>query len=243
MSYLFQGATIGPAGIFNDTQNVPEMLYLIQKKFFGLANTLPDLNIVSETFPNSIFQIPNAFPYVHQSKIYSQFVPLSNPLISNPFNSSYIDPNKCYKSVTFSNFNQPTFFGRTMLTNQNSSRYVSSEYPYIAFYSNILLTSVTKNATTLYGAFATSYGHPLLQNTISGFYDLTYTPHLYFSNTGLEIFNNNGYWLLDTDAGVVTFYDANTAGNQVTANNPPLISFFRYEGLFGEANILSGQDF
>jgi hypothetical protein len=239
---LFQGNTIGSAGILNDTQNVPEMLYLIQKKFFGLANTLPDLIITAETFPNSIYKIPNAFPYIHQNKIYSQFVPLSNPLISDPFDSISIDLNKCYKDITFSNFNQERFFGKTMLTNQNSSKYISFKYPYIAFYSNILLTSVTKTATSLYSSFATSYGHPLLQNTISGFYDLNYMPHLYYSNTGSEIVNNDGSWLLDTDAGVVTFYDNNNVGNQVSVTNPPLISFYRYEGLIGEASILQGQD-
>ena len=60
-SYLFQGSNIGPNGILADSQNVPEMMYLIVKKNFGLANTIPDRLYTSETYPNfkneSLFDI------------------------------------------------------------------------------------------------------------------------------------------------------------------------------------------
>ena len=243
-SYLFRGSNIGPNGIFRDGQNVPEMLYLIQKKFFGLANTLVDVNFTAEALPNFVYKVPNAFPYIHQTKLYSQFVPTSNPLVSNPEDSLSLDPNKCYRDTTFPNFNQDTYFGIDMLSDANSSRFSSLIYPYIAFYSNILLTNITSPGQTLYVNLDTTYANPLLQNAISGYYDYSYTPHLYFSNTGGEITNDNGYWLLDTDVGTITFYDSNAStGPQVSRNNPPRISFFRYEGLFGEANILSSQEF
>jgi len=241
-TYLFRGSNIGPNGIFRDAQNVPEMLYLIQKKFFGLANTLPDLIIGAETKPNSVLNIPNAFSYINQKKIYGQEIPLSNPMLASSFNTYSIDLTKCFLDPTFSNVGQPIFFGKTMLNNINSAKYISCNYPYICYYSNICLTDITKTGTTLYNTFKTTYGHPKLQNAISGFYDLSYTPRLYYSNTNIEITNLDGYWLLDTDAGVLTFYDSNTIpGYQVDASSPPYISFFRYEGLFGEANILTDQ--
>jgi len=130
-----------------------------------------------------------------------------------------------------------------MNTNRNCARYISCNYPYIAFYSTILLTSVTPSGgTSLYSNFATTYSHNLLQNTIPGPYDYSYMPHIFYSNTQVEITNQDGYWLLDPDAGLITFYDSNTGGSQVSASNPPYASFFRYEGLFGEASILQGQE-
>jgi hypothetical protein len=238
-SYLFQGSNIGPNGLLRDAQNIPEMMYLIIKKNFGLANTIPDRLYASETVPNTRNAIPNAFPFIHQRKLYSQDVPLSNPMvrsIQTLNNNNYIDH-------SFSNTNK-LFWGNQTLVEFQSSKYINCNYPYICYYSNLLLTNTIRgNPITAYSNFNTSYGHPLLINAISEFYDTTYRPYLYYSNTGNRIVGTDGYWLLDPDAGIVTFYDSNTGGSQVNSNNPPRISFFRYEGLFGEANILSSQDF
>jgi hypothetical protein len=238
-SYLFQGSNIGSDGLLKDAQNIPEMMYLIVKKNFGLANTIPDRLYSSETVPNIRNAIPNSFPFIHQTKLYSQYVPLSNPMVSQVQglnNNNYID-------YSFSNTNK-LFWGNQTLVEFQSSKYINCNYPYICYYSNLLLTNViNESVATIYSNFNTSYGHPLLINAIPEFYDLTYRPYLFYSNTGARIISRDGYWLLDPDAGIVTFYDSNTGGSQVNSNNPPRISFFRYEGLFGEANILSGQDF
>ena len=42
-SYIFKGSNIGPNGVTADTVDIPEMMYLISKKFFGYPNTIPKL--------------------------------------------------------------------------------------------------------------------------------------------------------------------------------------------------------
>ena len=41
-TYLFQGSNIGPGGVLYDALNVPEMFYVLQKKYLGIPNTVPD---------------------------------------------------------------------------------------------------------------------------------------------------------------------------------------------------------
>lgn len=242
-SYLFEGSNIGSNGIFRDAQNIPEMMYLIVKKNFGLANTIPDRLYSSETVPNIRNAIPNSFPFIHQTKVYSQIVPLSNPMTSGFTSTRQTLNNNNYIDYSFSNVGV-NFWGANSLSDFTSVKYINCNFPYICYYSNLLLTNVIRNLpTTLYSNFNTSYGHPLLIRTIPEFYDISYRPYLYYSNTGDRINLIDGYWLLDPDAGIVTFYDSNNPGQQVSRSNPPRISFFRYEGLFGEANILSSQEF
>jgi len=249
-TYLFKGSNIGPNGIFRDSQNVPELLYALQKKLNGNTNITIDTSyLTTGTGGNFNSFTPNAFANNHQLNIFSQYVPLSNP-----FGSSAIsfNTNRAILVNSWSNFNYYGF-ASPMSNDLLSSKYISIEYPYIAFYSNLLLTSPTifRNQNTGdYRNLDTTYTHPLLQNTISGFYDLSYKPYLIGrrrdNNNPTEILSTNGAWTLDTDSGVITFYDSNTTGTtqavQVSRSNPPRISFFRYEGLFGEANILQGQD-
>ena len=243
VSYFFQGSNIGPNGVLNDGINVPEYLYLLSKKFFGYINTVPDLSFISEDVPTFAYSIPNGFPYLHQKKLYAQIVPLSNPMLDT--NSYLLNPEAISYVHSFSNYNY-FYFNRYMTNDNLSSKYISKEYPYIAFYSNLLLTNlsnIVRNPTTLYSNFDTTYVHPLLQQAISVNYDGSYAYSLYQSNGIDQIYSDNGYSLVDTDVGSVNFYDRITSGQQVNSNNPPRISFFRYEGLFGEANILSSQEF
>ena len=244
-SYLFTGQTIGPNGVVNDALNVPEMMYAIQKKFLGIPNTIPDIQYASEFYPSVSGNIPNAFPNIHQFKIYSQRVPLSNPASGrSPTDIVIFDPTKSTRDTTFVNSNFPTFFGYTMSNDLLSSRWICNSHPYISYYSNVLLTSVYERIrfpSTNYSNFAISYGHPLLVNSISGRYDVTYLPTL-FTNNGLNIyFETDGYWQLDNETGIVMFFDSNTTRPQVTAAAAPRISFYRYEGLFGDASITEGQ--
>jgi hypothetical protein len=132
-----------------------------------------------------------------------------------------------------------------------SAKYISNEYPYIAYYSNLLLTYIPAG-TSVYSNLDVAYGHPLLQNAISEYYDSSYVTTLYSKQRTngqfIKLEKTDGYWAVDTDGGIVTFYDSNTrtaiglSQKQVSRSNPPRISFYRYEGLFGEANILEGQD-
>lgn len=242
-AYLFNGTTIGPNGVLRDGIDVPEYLYLLSKKFFGYVNTVPDLVYYGEEVPSFQVTTPNGFPNLHQNKLYAQKVPLSNPFVDT--NTYLIKPDSMSRVISFSN-NGYRYFDQNMNNDTLSSKYISKELPYIAFYSNVLLTGLSiaaRKPASLYVEYDTTYVHPLLQNAISKNHDGSYDYKLYQSDGVTPIFVDNGFWLVDTDVGSVNFYDRNTSGLQVSSTNPPRISFFRYEGLFGEANILSGQDF
>ena len=247
-SYLFRGLNIGSTSIFDDSINVPEFLSLLSKKFFGYVNTVPDNFYYSEDVPSFQYSTPNGFPYLHQNKLNSQVIPLSNPLVDtsrfSAITTTYsLKLEAMSKDPTFSNYNY-FYFNKNMKNDSLSSKYISKDYPYIAFYSNLLLTNISINersSTSLYkNNFDITYVHPLLQNAISINYDYSYSYNLYQSDGTTIITPFNGSWLVDTDVGAVSFYDRTVP--QVGSNNLPRISFFRYEGLIGEASILQGQD-
>jgi hypothetical protein len=186
------------------------------------------------------------------------------PRSNLPFNNYILDP-------TFSNVNFR--FPSTALVVQDdleSRRYYSSNYPYIAYYSNLLLSKTGDDSgiNPIYTTYNTvSYGHPLLVNAIP----ITLVPYangspgsysttLLTSNIGAQIViePTNGYWLVDTDSGLLTVYDAfrssELGGIQLgpilesdgtlTGNyRLPRISFYRYEGLIGSTNVANTQDF
>lgn len=248
--YLFQGFTIGSSGVRYDTINIPEMMYLISKKLFGIPNTIPDLLYSDELQPSFRTNIGNSFPNIYQNKIYSQFIPISNTMgIRNVF-----QPQTTILDVSWSNYNYRNFYNVSILTDDLSKRYVSKTHPYICYYSNLLLSPLAnyfaRSPNSLYRNCPT-YVHPLLVNSISPRHDNTYFIQLYQSNGINVIDSSDGFPLIDNDAGIVIFYDSNTRSRQgstflqsqqVDFNNPPRISFYRYEGLFGEASILEGQD-
>jgi hypothetical protein len=112
-----------------------------------------------------------------------------------------------------------------------------------------------------------AFSHPLLVNSIpvtQSPYDNgqpgAYSVTLLTSNIGNQsnISQLDGYWLVDTDSGVLTLYDSNTNvklgiqyddQDQVILSggspvyNLPRISFYRYEGLIGSTDVASTQDF
>lgn len=240
--YLFQGNNIGPDGIYSDGQNVPEMLYAFQKKMIGVANIVIDSSYLSINYgANYLTTTPNAFMRTHQNNLYAQYVPLKNPItiITNDENNFFIVDSNTMHEIQWSNYGY-TYFGRFMSNDNISKKYISCNYPYIAYYKNLLLTAIGVGISQSYKELDTTYTHPLLQNAISTYYDSSYFTQVTSSNIVVD--KTNGWWTLDTDAGVLTFYDKNYYIPQVSRTNPPRISFFRYEGLVGEANILQGQD-
>jgi hypothetical protein len=233
-----------------DAINVNEGMNYLIKKSLGRPNTVPQGSLYGEV-PDTF----NSFPFININKLYNQVIPRSNL----PFNNYILDP-------TFSNVNFK--FPSTALVVQNdleSRRYYSSNYPYIAYYSNLLLSKtgddsgVNQNYTTLN---TVSYGHPLLVNAIP----ITLVPYangspgsysttLLTSNIGAQIViqPTNGYWLVDTDSGLLTVYDAfrdvqlgavyDIDGTFTGNYRLPRISFYRYEGLIGSTNVANTQDF
>jgi hypothetical protein len=161
----------------------------------------------------------------------------------------YLERSELQKIEEWSNYNYFAF-STTMSNDSESLKYILPDYPYIAYYDNLLLTCIGYDENKgLYSSLDTTYTHPLLQGLISDSYDITYSYQLKGINKNNDakfiLEKNNGSWILDNDAGVLTFYDIidpATNAKQVSRSNAPRISFYRYEGLYGEANILSGQD-
>jgi len=240
--YLFEGKTIGNnSNIRFDTINIPEMMFIITKKMFGIPNTIPDLIYSSEYKPDTRNNTGNAFPSIYQNKIFSQDIPQSNPMgirsLFSPINAILDD--------SWSNYNYSPIYGINICNDNLSKRYFSKTHPYICYYSNLLLSPLTnyfgRFSGSLYRTIPT-YLHPLLINSISARHDFTYYIQMYQSDGITPIEPNDGFPLIDNDTGIVIFYDSNTLTRQVTPSNLPRISFYRYEGLFGEASILKGQD-
>ena len=207
-----------------------EAIYFLLKKSFGFPNTTPHGPIRNEAVNNG-----NSFPSVSMLKQYNQLIPAVNP------NDYILDP-------SWSNFGYKNDFKASGFDNDSvSKRYYSSNYPYIVMYSNLLLTSLTPEGRPFiqfgYDTTYPSYGHPLLANTIPITFDPIKTYNWVLRNSNdTEIEDFDGYWLCDTDAGVITFYDSNTQVPQVTNLNPPNFTFYRYEGLIGTTNVASTQD-
>jgi hypothetical protein len=239
-----------------DAISVYEAMNYLFKKSIGYPNYFPQGPLYAEIIDNY-----NSFPFINKNKIYNQPIPQSNL----PFNNYIEDPT--FSNVIFK-FQTNDFI---VTPDRNAKRYYSSNYPYIVYYSNVLLTNVADySIPTIYGnIFQTvAFSHPLLVNSIPvtavpynngqpGAYSVT----LLTSNIANQsnISKLDGYWLVDTDSGVLTLYDSNTTfklgiqydnQNQVITTddgspvyNLPRISFYRYEGLIGSTDVASTQDF
>jgi hypothetical protein len=240
-----------------------EILNFIFKKQFGIPNARPYSTYNTEATQSSLAnstkdrQFSQEIPYECPIDIYEDIDFRSN-IANNP------------------NINIIAGINSTDYTNAdfNQAKYISSSHPYLVFYSNIIMKPVNTNSKLSF--YAVDYVNPfnvLTQNAISYYYslknnniynnisdstrlynsqlklyDITGTTELSFGN---RLF---GSWLIDTDSGIVTFYDnvniSITDDDGVTTtipvdgiNNPPRISFWRYEGLIGNNTVMSVQDF
>jgi hypothetical protein len=215
-----------------DSISPQEAIYFLLKKSLGYPNTTPHGPLFSEAVNNG-----NSLPFITLLKQYNQLIPVPNP------NDYILDP-------SWSNFGYTNAFkaAPTGFCNDSfSKRYYSSNYPYIAMYSNLLLTNLAPEGAPFsqfgYGTTDPSYGHPLLANAIPITFDPEKTYRWVLQNSNNNIIQDfDGYWLCDTDAGVITFYDSNTLRPQVSRNNLPRFTFYRYEGLIGATNVATTQD-
>jgi hypothetical protein len=86
--------------------------------------------------------------------------------------------------------------------------------------------------THIAGSTDRSYYHASLKNSITfNFGDGSYNYSLYKSDSTTVIPFGQGDWLLDNEAGVLTFYGA--LPTAVSAAQPPQISFYKYVGALG----------
>jgi hypothetical protein len=182
---------------------------LLYKKYIGIVNT--------GAFLDSEYAV-NAAPAVLSNKIYLDDIPLSAP-------------------VKLSQRNIP-----------NGTAQDGSGYPYLVFYK-VKLTSLTgSDKNFVYDIFnttgttgATQSSDNILTDAIASNYDPngTYGIKVNYdkvSGSGLldgEVFISN--YTFDKDGGVLSIYGK----PEVSAANPPTISFWRYEGRKGSAGFAS----
>jgi hypothetical protein len=113
------------------------------------------------------------------------------------------------------------------------SKYISSNYPYISYFSTVKLVSATFCNNV-------SFLSPLLQNIITPSYDLTYLYKI-FANSSNDIAStrDSQNYYVDPDIGILTFF--NPSVNNFNSGNRPSISFYRYEGQKGDSQFLNIQ--
>jgi len=222
-SYPLIGPTSNYQDYLADGVDPTEILNYLFKKSFGFPNTSPYLDYANDknSFYNSEKNLPN-------NNIYGQFIPLSTDFL--------------YPLIQDISWRNPGYPGN----NTTGVKYISSNYPYIAYYSNIKMTFASTNDNSnsffcgnIINAKTTNFSKNSIPYT---FGDLTFAPVIKDENGTTFDFGDSNYgsWLLDADSGVLTFYDRiNLAQYAVSALNPPRITFWRYEGLTGNSGIVN----
>jgi len=111
-------------------------------------------------------------------------------------------------------------------------KYISSNYPYISYFSTVQLVSATLCNNL-------SFTSPLLKNVITSAYDLSYLYKI-FANSSNDIARtrDSQNYYLDPDIGTLTFFNSSVNFN---SRNTPSISFYKYEGQKGDSQFLNIQ--
>ena len=106
-----------------------------------------------------------------------------------------------------------------------------SDYSYIKRYVKI-------ETEVVIGSDSQSYYSDSLVNCIPFFHDPstgTYLGTLYRNDGTTEIpyGPSGGNWIIDYSSGIITFHDYNTVSSYVDSDNPPVITFIKYDGTTG----------
>jgi hypothetical protein len=179
---------------------------LLFKKFLGKPSTDSDLRFFAEP------SLP-ARPNVFTTQIWSEAVPATRP--TGDWNGD-----------TLANFISGASAGQTVDHDTYSVQYVHQQ----------VMIKVTNGNSRCYKAEPS--GTNLLEKAIpfnydsAGGYAVTLNRRT-ASAVGAQIFDGVGEWVIDPDAGTLTFYQYTTVQSYVTEFNPPFLSFFRYTGATG----------
>jgi len=214
-----------------DGVNPTEIINYLFKKQLGLANTSKLQTYNSE---------PSQYNNYHPSTTDLQF-------------SQYIPPNPPDDliQVNFCNINR---FSNI----PGQAKYISSNYPYLAFYSNVFMNPTTsaQNLSNSFTISDTNYLIFLTTNSIPYAYGLNNISSENSYRNAIKIRTSNlagefsftgttdGAWIFDTDSGILNFYDTPTRNGLIlNRTTPPRISFWRYEGLIGNNTFMNIGDF
>jgi hypothetical protein len=187
-----------------------EKITLVLKKALGVPNTKP-------ADPASLFSeiATPSRSAVFTSQIYSQLVPTDADVSGGSLTSAAFGLTQDMSFVSGD--------GAGL-----AARYTSATWPQIAYYAAIPLAPAFPGNNQ---AFAS----PLLAGAVPGTLSNAYLPVVTdVTGSGLIPVGANPY-IIDGDAGILTFYANVTAPGvvPVTSAAPPRVSFFRYEGTRG----------
>jgi len=228
-SYFFSQPLVGPNTRNNDGIDPAEILNFLFKKNFGVPNVYPYIGYDGDR--PGVF---NSTKITNNTNLNVQIIPNLNENIPITQVNNWINTGWTYSS-----------------TDDYGAKYTSDEYPYLAYYSNILMKSAGLNTNSYFCGngqtdqiVATNFSKNAIPNNFGDYY---FYRHILTTSNGISLENANngtgGSWLLDTDSGVLTFYDTITVPDAiVNRDTPPRISYWRYEGLTGNANIVEVFD-
>jgi len=191
----------------------PQKVNYLFKKNIGLANT----EITGEYNTEPV--IPSRWS-IYTTQLFQQLIPTTAPVDLQPSAVNPPDTNVIYKCNSIT-------------------------YPYIAKYQVLMVPAV--------GGALNAFKSPYFTNVISeqldsqqGYFYKLYATSNRNCNTLVEITKgNDALWLGDPDSGIVTFYNLGGLTTQpnysIAGSNPPVISFYRYEGVIGPNTFQSVQ--
>ena len=112
----------------------------------------------------------------------------------------------------------------------SGDKFLSSNYPYVKKYDDVILNSSTGH----YAFFYNFSGSNMLINSIIDDYDVSFLPIVKINNVSIPANSSNYAWSYDANAGFVVFY-----GNSNVQNTDVIqVSYWRYEGNLGFTGLI-----
>lgn len=195
------------------TFTTDEKVAILLKKYFGRINTDVDLAFFSEP-------ATNARPSVFENQILSQSIPSTRP--TDGWNTGVSD-------TTFTNAVSGMSPGDTLNHSTHPIQYVHK----------LTLTQITAGNNSAYQG--TSGGANLLSKSIPSSFDPAggYGMTLFRNDGSTQVFDGEGEWVIDNDGGSLSFMHYEDVNGYISAQSPPVLSFFRYTGNVGLSSVSS----
>jgi len=158
---------------------------------------------------------------IYTNQMFQQYVPTTAPVDLQEVITEGGDPAVLYKQI-------------------------SLQYPYIVKYKVRLTPSFVGSVN----AYTSQYLNNAIYETLDPYGNYAYT--LFATNSGntndlYNVLKGNGQWVADPESGIVTFYSLENnrmpPGYSISSTNPPVMIFYRYEGIIGPNTFQTVQYF